>query len=141
MAACPAVSRASCTRGPPRRPAASSIDRAVSASSAPWLYIITDRQATGGRPLVAVVAEALAGARAAPGRVAVQLREKDLDARSLCELARALRPVTAPAGAELFINDRLDVALAAGADGVHLGGGALSVEQARSTSPEIPVAV
>jgi thiamine-phosphate pyrophosphorylase len=112
----------------------------VTSFPAPWLYIITDRQATGGRPLVEVVAQALAGARAAPGRVAVQLREKDLDARQLCELARALRTVTAAAGAALFINDRIDVALAAGADGVHLAGGSLNAEQVRNIAPEIRVA-
>jgi thiamine-phosphate pyrophosphorylase len=85
-----------------------------------------------------VVAEALAGAP--PGRVAVQLREKDLGGRELCELGRALRAVTAPAGAALFVNDRIDVAMAVGADGVHLGGGALAPQQARNIAPGIRVA-
>jgi thiamine-phosphate pyrophosphorylase len=107
---------------------------------APWLYIITDRRATGGRPLVEVVAQALSGAGAAPGRVAVQLREKDLGGRELFDLARVLRAVTRAAGAPLFVNDRVDVALAVGADGVHLGGGSLSPAQVRSIAPGIRVA-
>jgi thiamine-phosphate pyrophosphorylase len=112
----------------------------VATFQAPWLYLITDRRATGGRPLVDVVAEALAGASAAPGRVAVQLREKDLGGRELWELAGALRAVTAAAGAPLFVNDRIDVALAVGADGVHLGSRSLSVRQARNIAPGIRVA-
>jgi thiamine-phosphate pyrophosphorylase len=107
---------------------------------APRLYIITDRQATGGRALVDVVAAALAGAR---GRrdVAVQVREKDLGGRALLELTRALRAVTAAAGAQLFVNDRVDVALAAGADGVHLGGSSLSIADVRAVAPQLRVAV
>jgi thiamine-phosphate pyrophosphorylase len=112
----------------------------VATFAAPWLYIITDRRLTGGRPLVEVVAQALGGAVAAKGRVAVQLREKDLGGRELFELARALRAVTAAAGAPLFVNDRIDVALAAGADGVHLGGGSLSPAQARRIAPAMRIA-
>ena len=74
---------------------ASSNSRAAVAGAAPRLYLVTDRHATGGRPLVDVVRAALAGlptdARAA---VAVQLREKDLGGRALFELARDLRAVT-----------------------------------------------
>lgn len=80
------------------------------------LYLITDRHQTGGRDLFAVVEEALAG-----GVRCVQLREKDLPARALLELARAMRSLTDRFGARLLINDRVDIALAAGADGVHLG--------------------
>jgi thiamine-phosphate pyrophosphorylase len=112
----------------------------VTTFQAPWLYIITDRRNTGGRSLIEVVAQALSGAGAAPGRVAVQLREKDLGGRALFELARALRGVTAAAGAPLFVNDRIDVALAAGADGVHLGGGSLGAAQARRIAPGLHVA-
>jgi len=104
----------------------------------PFLYLITDRGATGGRPLVEVVAEALAGAP--PGEVAVQLREKDLGGRELVELAHALRQVTAAAGAALFVNDRVDVALAVGADGVHLGGGALAPADVRAIAPQLRLA-
>jgi thiamine-phosphate pyrophosphorylase len=80
------------------------------------LYLITDRHQTVGRDLLLVVEEALAG-----GVRAVQLREKDLSPRELLELARTMRELTARYGAKLIINDRADVALAAGADGVHLG--------------------
>jgi thiamine-phosphate pyrophosphorylase len=109
-----------------------------SARAAPRLYIVTDRAATGGRPLAAVVQAALAGAAGmglAPGDVAVQLREKDLGGRALGELAGVLRDVTRAAGARLFINDRVDVALAVGADGVHLGGASVSPADARRIAP------
>jgi thiamine-phosphate pyrophosphorylase len=91
-----------------------------------------------------VVAAALAGvARAGlgPDRVAVQLREKDLPARPLLELARALRAVTARSGVALYVNDRVDVALAAAADGVHLGGGALSPADVERVAPSLRIAV
>ncbi|HEY7745663.1 MAG TPA: thiamine phosphate synthase [Desulfuromonadales bacterium] len=91
------------------------------------LYLITDRkQLPPGRDLVDTVAAALAG-----GVRAVQLREKDLAAAELFPLARELRELTARYGARLLINDRLDVALAVGADGVHLGGHSLPVAATR----------
>jgi thiamine-phosphate pyrophosphorylase len=107
--------------------------------AAPRLYIITDRRATNGRPLVDVVRAALAGAT--PGAVAVQLREKDLEGRALMALARELRAVTRDADAALWINDRLDVALAVGADGVHLPGHGLSPSDVARIAPGLPVAV
>lgn len=79
------------------------------------LYLVTDRTRTAGRPLLDVVEAALHG-----GVDAVQLREKDLAARELFELARALREVTRRHSAGLLINDRIDIALAVDADGVHL---------------------
>ena len=90
------------------------------------LYLITDRMQTAGRALPAVVAESLRG-----GLRAVQLREKDLAAGQLLELAVELRQLTREYGAKLLINDRIDVALAAGADGVHLGKAGLPVPEAR----------
>ena len=110
----------------------------------PRLYVITDRRQTAGRPLAAVVAQALGAVRS--GRipstaVAVQLREKDLHGRDLFALATALRAVTRAAGVRLFINDRVDVALAVGADGVHLGGGALEVTDVESIAPGLAIAV
>jgi thiamine-phosphate pyrophosphorylase len=110
-------------------------------ASAPQLYIVTDRRATGGRPLVEVIAEALEGARGAGDRVAVQLREKDLDARSLIELAKQLRMVTAAAGVRLYVNDRIDVAMAVGADGVHLGGRSLAPADVRALAPGLGIGV
>ena len=90
------------------------------------LYLITDRMQTAGRALPAVVAEALRG-----GLRAVQLREKDLAAARLFEIAVELRQITREYGAKLLINDRIDVALAADADGVHLGKAGLPVREAR----------
>ena len=62
---------------------------------------------------------------------AVQLREKDLEGRSLLGLARKLKTLCDNYGAELFVNDRVDVALAADATGVHLAANSLPVKVAR----------
>jgi len=91
------------------------------------LYLITDRQQTGGRPLVDVVAAALKG-----GVRAVQLREKDLNTKELYELAFELRKLTRQYDARLFINDRADIALAVDADGVHLGNSSLPIYRVRA---------
>jgi thiamine-phosphate pyrophosphorylase len=90
------------------------------------LYFVTDRKQTAGRSLVDVVHAALDG-----GVHAVQLREKDLEGGELYRLASALRTLTARYHACLFINDRIDVALAVEADGVHLGQTSFSVAVAR----------
>ena len=90
------------------------------------LYFVTDRRQTAGRPLYDVVHAALDG-----GVRAVQLREKDLEGGELYRLAGRLRDLTARYAARLLINDRLDVALAAGADGIHLGQTSLPVSTAR----------
>ena len=79
------------------------------------MYLITDREQCAGRELLSVVEEALSG-----GVRAVQLREKSLSARDYFDLARKLRVLTTRYGARLLINDRVDLALAVGADGVHL---------------------
>jgi thiamine-phosphate pyrophosphorylase len=76
------------------------------------LYLITDRTAAN-RPPADIVEECLGA-----GLRAVQLREKDLAVRDLLALARDLRESTRRHGARLIVNDRVDVALAAGADGV-----------------------
>jgi thiamine-phosphate pyrophosphorylase len=112
--------------------------------AAPRLYLITDRHATAERPLADVVAAALRGIPAgalAPADVAVQLREKDLSGRALFEMAFALRAVTAAAGVGLYVNDRVDVALAVGADGVHLGGGSLDPATVARVAPALAIAV
>lgn len=90
------------------------------------VYVVTNRQLTGGRPLLEVVEAAVFA-----GAVAVQVREKDLSGRDLFSLVRGALRITRRAGAVLVVNDRLDVALAAGADGVHLSQASLSVEAAR----------
>jgi thiamine-phosphate pyrophosphorylase len=116
----------------------------ASSPGVPRLYIITDRQQTGGRPLAGVIGQALGAVR--DGRipaasVAVQLREKDLGGRELFALAAPLRAVTRAAGVRLFINDRVDVALAVGADGVHLGGGALDLDDVVAIAPDLAIAI
>jgi thiamine-phosphate pyrophosphorylase len=109
------------------------------------LYIITDRQATGGRPLLDVLGQALSAAqpfRSAEGRlpVAVSLREKDLSTGELTLLAKDVRSLTKNAGAELFINSRLDVALVCGADGVHLPVDAIAPDDVRTIAPTLAIA-
>jgi thiamine-phosphate pyrophosphorylase len=69
-----------------------------------------------------------------PGALMVQVREKDISARALFELVTELREVTAARGCLLLVNDRLDVALAAGADGVHLPGRGMGVAAARAVA-------
>jgi thiamine-phosphate pyrophosphorylase len=90
------------------------------------LYLVTDRHQTGGRPLDTVVKEVLAG-----GVRAVQLREKDLPVRELLRWAETLRSLTAGFGAKLLINDRVDVCLAVGADGVQLRADSLPIPAVR----------
>jgi thiamine-phosphate pyrophosphorylase len=91
------------------------------------LYLISDRAALApGKRLTDVVHAACAA-----GVRAVQLREKDLSARELFQLAGQLRNITHVLGARLLINDRIDVALAVDADGVHLSGNSLPVAVAR----------
>jgi thiamine-phosphate pyrophosphorylase len=90
------------------------------------LYCVTDRKQTAGRPLVDVVRAALDG-----GVHAVQLREKDIEGGELYLLATQVRKITESYRARLLINERLDVALAVDADGVHLGQTSLPVATAR----------
>jgi thiamine-phosphate pyrophosphorylase len=90
------------------------------------LYVVTDRQLTSGRPLRLVVEAALRG-----GARAFQLREKDLPPRELYPLALEMRRLTQTYGARLLINDRIDVALAVDADGVHLTTTSLPARVAR----------
>jgi thiamine-phosphate pyrophosphorylase len=93
----------------------------------PVVHLITDRRLAPD--LAARAAAAVAGLP--PGRVAVHLREKDLGGRALLALARALADACHRAGQLLVVNDRVDVALAAGADGVHLPAAGVPPEDAR----------
>ncbi len=97
------------------------------------LYLITDRKLAGERGLAATIEIALqAAAEFAPHPpIAVQLREKDLDARPLLELAREVSEICRRYRVPMLINGRIDVALAAGADGVHLPSDGISPEDAR----------
>ncbi|HEY8415749.1 MAG TPA: thiamine phosphate synthase [Thermaerobacter sp.] len=94
------------------------------------LYLICDLGLAGGRDPVLLVEPALAA-----GVRAVQLRAKATPDRVAYQLALALRRLTARYDALLIINDRVDLALAAGADGVHLGQDDLPAEAARRLWP------
>ncbi len=94
------------------------------------LYVVTDEQIGRGRSHADLARLAVAG-----GADAVQLRDKTLSCRDLLAAAHEVRAVTAAAEALFIVNDRLDVALAAGADGVHLGQSDLPVEYARRLAP------
>lgn len=103
--------------------------RAALAQRFPVLCLVTDRHLCGAEALEATVDAAVSG-----GVDLVQLREKDLPADELLRLACSLRRVTRDRAA-LIINDRLDVALASEADGLHLPGVSLSVTDARAVAP------
>lgn len=90
------------------------------------VYLVTDRGLCLGRPLEDIVRQAVSG-----GVSVVQLREKNADTREFVELARALRRELGRHGVPLLINDRIDVALASGADGVHVGQSDMPYPEAR----------
>src|SRR6202030_1288532 len=98
------------------------------------LYLITDRRVVRNGDLVAACERSLAAAQ--PGDVALQLREKDLPARELLQLSLRPRDTCSRHRAFLLVNDRVDVAIAAGADGVHLPFDSVGVSMARKLLPE-----
>jgi thiamine-phosphate pyrophosphorylase len=101
------------------------------------VVVVTDRKLLGSAKLADRVAAMLS---AAPrGSVMIQVREKDLDGGPLLKMVREVIEVARPAGAQVWVNDRVDVALAAGADGVHLGEQALSIADARATVGAMPI--
>lgn len=89
-------------------------------------YLITDRHCVKDGELLEKVEEGLRG-----GIRLVQLREKDLSARELMALAHKMRELTGKYEAKLIINDRADIALITGADGVHLGNSSFDAKDAR----------
>jgi thiamine-phosphate pyrophosphorylase len=93
----------------------------------PSVHLITDARLAPDLP----ARLAMALSRSPPGAVAVHLREKELGGGALLALAQALCLVCQDHGALLLVNDRLDVALAAGADGVHLPAAGVPPEEAR----------
>ncbi len=93
--------------------------------------MITDEDLAFPRTVQAVVKAALGG-----GAPAIQLRDKHKPIRELLTLARELRELTREHDALFFVNDRLDLALAAGADGVHLGPDDLPVAAVRAAVPD-----
>ena len=90
------------------------------------LYAVTDRAWVGRQTLPEQVEAALKG-----GATCVQLREKELDGAAFLEEARTLAALCRRYGVPLIINDNVEVALSAGADGVHVGQDDLTVEQVR----------
>jgi len=94
------------------------------------LYLVTDRSLSLGRSNMEVVAAAVKG-----GVSCVQLREKHLDTRSFLQEALNLKALLSPLGIPLIINDRLDIALAVQADGVHLGQNDMPIADARRLLP------
>ena len=90
------------------------------------VYLVTQQSASGGRSTPDVVAEAVAG-----GVGVVQLREKGLPARERLSMGREIRDLTRDAGVPLIVNDRVDLARALDADGVHLGDDDLPLSVAR----------
>src|SRR6266850_7165153 len=90
------------------------------------LYALVDPARAGGHPLAE-----LARLVADGGATLVQLRDKQSDTRAMVEEARAIKSALAPFHVPLIVNDRVDVALAAGADGVHVGQDDMAVVDAR----------
>jgi thiamine-phosphate pyrophosphorylase len=96
------------------------------------LYVVITEAFCAGRTSLTVLDQVLNA-----GVGIVQLREKELEDRRLFELAVEFRRRTEKAGSVLIIDDRTDIALAAGADGVHLGQTDLPVAAAREIAPEL----
>lgn len=92
----------------------------------PWLYLITDRKACEPRDLIRLIEEA-----AQAGVDLIQIREKDLSARAVCQLVEHAVDVVKPYGTRLLVNDRFDIALGCGAHGVHLSTQSLPPEVVR----------
>jgi len=94
------------------------------------LYVITDEALSGGLPHIVIAERAVAG-----GATVIQLRDKSNSPRDLIRAAHEIRAITQRAGALFIVNDRLDVALACGADGVHLGQDDIPCGTARQIAP------
>src|SRR5512133_2439695 len=90
------------------------------------VYFVTDRGLCRSRSLQDVVMQAVQG-----GAAYVQLREKDLTTRAFVEEAVSIKKLLVPHRVPLIINDRIDVALASNADGVHIGQEDMPYETAR----------
>nr|WP_240897319.1 thiamine phosphate synthase [Kineococcus vitellinus] len=96
------------------------------------MYLVTDTALCGPRGVPDVVRAAVAG-----GVSAVQVRAKDVGDRDRLALVRAVRAVLEGTGVALLVDDAVDVALLAGADGVHLGQSDLPAEEVRRLAPQL----
>ena len=94
------------------------------------LYVITDEAIAGGLTHAEIARRAITG-----GADVIQLRDKACGCRELYRIGRVLRTITMKTGTLFIVNDRLDVALACGADGVHLGQDDMRVGVARQIAP------
>ena len=108
------------------------LDRRIAAFAQADLYVVITAAFCAGRSALTILEQVLAA-----GVGIVQMREKDLEDRRLYELAVEFRRRTDAAGALLIIDDRVDLALAAGADGVHLGRTDLPVAAAHRVAPDL----
>ena len=90
------------------------------------LYLVTDRELAGDRDLLDIITSAIQG-----GVTCVQLREKTLHTRDFVQLAKRLKSMLSSLSIPLIINDRLDIALACKADGVHFGQSDMQIGDAR----------
>jgi thiamine-phosphate pyrophosphorylase len=100
------------------------------------LYPVTCERLSAGRSNLEVLKAVVRG-----GARIIQLREKEYSKRDLFALALTFREVTARAGLLLIINDHLDIALAVGADGVHLGQDDLPLAAARRLAPDLLIGI
>jgi thiamine-phosphate pyrophosphorylase len=98
------------------------------------LNAIVDPERAGGHQLADLAARCVRG-----GATLVQLRDKRSETRALIETARAIKHALAPFAAPFVVNDRVDVAMVAGADGVHLGQDDMAVEDARRLLGSRPI--
>ena len=94
------------------------------------LYVITDETIGGGQSHAGIAQQAACG-----GADAIQLRDKTCSPLELLRAAQVIRTITRKSGTLFIVNDRLDVALASGADGVHLGQDDMRVGTARQLTP------
>lgn len=94
------------------------------------LYVVTDIVLSRGRSPLEIARAALEG-----GADAVQLRDKSSPAMNLCRLASEIQPMARKFGALFVVNDRVDVALVTGADGVHVGQEDLPARETRRLLP------